>query len=96
MSNDELGTLIRKYRNTNKLSQAEFGLLFDVSQPTIGYWESGKSSPSGKIREDVFQLISKDKEEILTASKHLQEIIHQQKTDIELLKDKIRGLGGSV
>ncbi len=96
MSNDELGTLIRNYRNTNRISQTEFGHLFDVSQPTIGYWESGKSSPSGKIREDVIKLISKKKEEILMESKHLQEIIHQQNTDIEVLKDKIRDLGGDV
>jgi DNA-binding transcriptional regulator YiaG len=31
MSNDELGTIIQKYRKTHKLSEAEFAVIFGVS-----------------------------------------------------------------
>lgn len=47
MSNEDLGTLIQKYRKAHKLSQTEFAVLFGVSQPTVGSWETGFSGPSG-------------------------------------------------
>ena len=96
MSNVELGTKIQKYRKLNKLSQTELALIIGVSQPTIGAWELGKSSPSGEKRDLIIKLITGKKEEIKNESEHLLEIIQHQKTVIELLKDKIKGLGGSV
>lgn len=96
MSNEELGTQIRKYRNANKLSQVELALMFGVSQPTIGTWELGKSGPSGIKRDEVVRLVSGKKEEVKNDAEYLLEIIYHQKTIIELQKDKIRDLGGSV
>ncbi|HLO44206.1 MAG TPA: helix-turn-helix transcriptional regulator [Leadbetterella sp.] len=96
MSNDELGTLIQKYRKAHKLSQTEFAVLFGVSQPTVGSWETGFSGPYGSKRDDIVKLVSGKKEETKNESEQLHEIIRHQKTIIELLKDKIKGLGGSV
>lgn len=94
MSNDELGTLIQKYRKAHKLSQTEFSLMFGVSQPTVGSWETGFSGPSGSKRDEVIKLVCDRIEEVKNDSGHLHEIIHHPKTIIELLKDKIKGLGG--
>jgi transcriptional regulator with XRE-family HTH domain len=96
MSNVELGTLIQKYRIAHKLSQEEFAEKFGVSQPTVGSWELGFSGPSGHKRDAVVELVSGKKEETKNEYEHLLEIIHNQKTIIELLKDKIKSLGGSV
>lgn len=96
MSNEELGTRIRNYRHANKLSQAELALMLGVSQPTIGSWELGTCSPTGEKRDYILRLILGKKEELSEEHNSLKEIIYHQKTIIELLKDKIRGLGGSV
>lgn len=96
MSNEELGTLIQKYRKAHKLSQTDFAEMFNVSQPTIGSWELGKFGPSGIKRDQVVQLVSGKKEEVKNEIEHLQEIIYHQKIIIELQKDKIRDLGGSL
>lgn len=36
---------IKEIRSENKLSQAEFGKLFSVSQDTVSLWEKNKSMP---------------------------------------------------
>lgn len=96
MSNAELGTLIQKYRKAHKLSQTEFAVMFGVSQPTVGSWELGFSGPSGSKRDVVVELVSGKKEETKNEYEQLHEIINYQNTIIELLKDKIKSLGGSV
>lgn len=41
-----IGKRIKEIRLDNKLSQAEFGALFFVSQDTVSLWENGKSLPN--------------------------------------------------
>ena len=94
MSNDELGTLIQKYRKTHKLSQTEFALMFGVSQPTVGTWETGFYGPSGSKRDAIVKLVSGKKEEKSQELTDLRELVQSQKSIIELLKDKLKGLGG--
>ncbi len=96
MSNDELGTLIQKYRKAHKISQTEFAVLFGVSQPTVGSWETGFSGPAGSKRDEIINLVFGKKEEKSNEVADLRELVHTQKTIIELLKDKIKGLGGSL
>lgn len=96
MSNEDLGMLIQKYRKAHKLSQAELAIMFGVSQPTVGSWETGFSGPAGSKRDKVIEVVSGKKKDTQNESEQLHEIILHQKTIIELLKDKIKGLGGSV
>ena len=96
MTNYELGVLIQNYRQKHKLSQTEFATMFGVTQPTIARWEFGKFGPSGSKRDELIQLVSVKIEEGNNDVKLLLEIIDDKKNIIDLLKDKIRGLGGSI
>ena len=96
MTNFELGVLIQNYRQKHKLSQTEFASKFGVTQPTIAKWEFGKFGPSGSKRDELIQLVSGKIEESNNDVKLLLEIIDDKKIIIELLEEKIRGLGGSV
>ncbi|MCF8325569.1 MAG: helix-turn-helix domain-containing protein [Leadbetterella sp.] len=96
MTNYEFGVLIQNYRQKQKLSQTEFAAMFGVTQPTIAKWEFGKFGPSGSKRDELIQLVSVKIEEGNNDVKLLLEIIDDKKNIIDLLKDKIRGLDGSV
>jgi transcriptional regulator with XRE-family HTH domain len=96
MTNYEFGVLIQNYRQKQKLSQTEFAAMFGVTQPTIAKWEFGKFGPSGSKRDELIQLVSVKIEEGNNDVKLLLEIIDDKKNIIDLLKDKIRGLGGNV
>jgi len=40
-----IGKNIQKIRQAKKISQASFATLFDLSRPSIGAWEEGRSEP---------------------------------------------------
>lgn len=96
MTNYELGVLIQNYRQKQKLSQTEFAAMFGVTQPTIAKWEFGKFGPSGSKRDELIQLVYGKIEESNNDVKLLLEIIDDKKIIIDLLKEKISGLGGSL
>ena len=48
-----IGKRIKEIRLDNKLSQAEFGALFFVSQDTVSLWELNKRTP---IIDDIVKL----------------------------------------
>lgn len=72
----------------------QFFLVFHNLPSALGRQVS-QVHPAPK-RDDIVRLVSGKKEETKNESEQLHEIIHHQKTIIELLKDKIKGLGGSV
>jgi transcriptional regulator with XRE-family HTH domain len=96
MSNEDLGVQIRKYRLANIISQTELGIILGVSQPTIGSWEKGAYIPKGDKRDYLLKLLNKEDKKEITDTKALNEIISHQRTIIELLQDKIKGMGGTV
>lgn len=49
---------IRSLRHTLGESQAEFGKRFEVSQITVGYWESGRSQPARQRLAELASLAS--------------------------------------
>jgi len=96
MSNEDLGVQIRKYRLANKISQTELGIILGVSQPTIGFWEKRACIPKGDKKDYLLKLLNKEDKKEITDTMALNEIISHQRTIIELLQDKIKGMGKSV
>ena len=66
-SNKLLAELIKRIRNTNNLTQADFGRLFQppVIQSTVARWEKGEQIPDGKYFPKIAFLLDITFEELL-------------------------------
>jgi len=51
-----LGAKVKNYRYFHGLSHKKLGNLVGVNASTVGSWESGKSSPKKKTRENLQRL----------------------------------------
>ncbi len=62
-----LAELIKRIRNTNNLTQADFGRLFQppVIQSTVARWEKGEQIPDGKYFPKIASLLDITFEELL-------------------------------
>ncbi|MCP9768996.1 XRE family transcriptional regulator [Lacihabitans sp. LS3-19] len=96
MSKEDFGTQILKFRKAQNLTQSDLAIILGVSQPTVGFWESGYNQPKADKKELLLKLMTPKNPETQDEIRHLKETISHQKIIIELLQDKVKGLGGSL
>ncbi len=94
MSNTNLDEEIYRYRHDHKMSQAELAQQLGVSQATVASWEKGSCLPHGEKRESLLKLLSKKEDKEVEDPSILKQIIAYQTTIIELLKEKLKIVGG--
>lgn len=62
---ESFGSLLRRRRRTDDLTQAQLGKMLDVTQQTIGAWERGERPQSGKL-DAIAQYLRMDKERLVS------------------------------
>lgn len=65
MLNMNYSKILKKYRESNFLTQKDLGTIIGVSDVTISRWETNKFQPSIKIKKIINDLVNKNKEENL-------------------------------
>ena len=94
LSDNPLPELIKKIRNTNNLTQASFGKLFQppVTQPTVARWEKGEQMPDRIHFPKIASFLNLTFEELLELIKAPQNITSSLKIENKTLTPNKRHL----
>lgn len=70
MNQEEVGSFIKKLRQDNNLTQAEFASKLGVTYQAVSKWENGKNVPDIATIKEISNLFNVNIDEIISGKKH--------------------------
>lgn len=72
MDQEKIGNFIKKIREENKLTQAEFASKLGVTYQAVSKWENAKNMPDIAILKKISELFDVDIQELLNGEKNMK------------------------
>lgn len=84
----EIGSRIRKYRESKGLNQKEFAKLIGVSNSRVSNWEQGINRPDADILADICKALNVSPSELLDVRLSTDELNEQERKVIMAYRTK--------
>lgn len=84
----EIGTRIKKYRESRGMGQKELAQMLGVSNSRISNWEQGLNRPDADILADICRALNVSPSELLDVRLVSDELTHQERRVIEAYRSK--------
>lgn len=84
----EIGTRIKKYRESRGMGQKELAQMLGVSNSRVSNWEQGLNRPDADILADICRALNVSPSELLDVRLVSDELTHQERRVIEAYRSK--------
>lgn len=87
--NSSIGERIKEIRASKNISSAKLAEMLEVSQPTISWYETGKSEPTSQTLKILVEKLQVDPSWLLTGKTSQTQITNNTALKIGMIADKL-------